>query len=60
MQRNPDNHQHHERLLQALQLSPSDDSRQADLAKLYADLAERHPRSMAVRRIPLDFLVRCA
>ena len=57
MQRNPDDHRHHASLLSALQLSPSDPSQREELVLLYNVLAEDYPRSMAVRRIPLDFLV---
>ena len=54
MQRNPDDHRHHEALLRALRLSVG---QREELVQLYAELAKDHPRSMAVQRIPLDFLV---
>lgn len=59
---NPDNYKYHEGLRTALQLPATpgdsvDDEQRGQLEKLYAGLSESYPKSAAVRRIPLDFLV---
>ena len=66
---NPDNYRYHDGLREALGLAVpqalnsqsqaetwSDEQRHL-LQELYAELAEKYPRSNSPRRIPLDFLV---
>ncbi len=59
----PDNQQYHQGLQQALDLVPAasqplSSGQYTELQSLYAELQQLFPRSNAVRRIPLDFLVR--
>ena len=59
---NPNNYKYHNGLRAALQLQPDAQGRWTDqqrglLTALYAELAEQHPSSSAIRRIPLDFKV---
>lgn len=63
LRRNPDNHAYHHGL-RAVKLGPATQPGQAlsegqlsDLVQLYQELRAEFPRSMAVRRLPLDFLV---
>lgn len=51
LERNPDLAEYYNRLVESLE--PEDD--QARVA-IYRDIGERHPRSDAARRLPLDFL----
>ena len=57
MERNPENHRHHAALLVALQLDVRDAQQVQRVAALYDELARKFPRSLAVRRLPLDFKV---
>lgn len=64
LRRNPDNHAYHHGL-RAAKLADASHPGQAlseaqlsDLVQLYQELQAEFPRSMAVRRLPLDFLVR--
>ena len=62
LQVNPDNYGYHEALRAALQLpvaadAPLSDNQRSELRRVYADLLSAFPKSAAVRRIPLDFLV---
>ena len=60
---NPNNYKYHDGLRAALLLQPDAQGRWTDqqrwlLTVLYKELAEQHPSSSAIRRIPLDFKVR--
>ena len=57
LHRNPDNQRHHAALLEALQLDTGKAEQLDRVAALYDDLGRQFPRSMAVRRLPLDFKV---
>ena len=57
---NADNYRYHDGLREALQLQPDaagawTDQQRRGLTALYDGLAEEHPQSSAVKRIPLDF-----
>ena len=59
---NPNNHKYHDGLRTALQLQPDAQGQWTDqqrwlLTLLYDELAQQHPKSSAIRRMPLDFKV---
>mmetsp|Transcript_31747 Transcript_31747/g.90154 ORF Transcript_31747/g.90154 Transcript_31747/m.90154 type:complete len:895 (+) Transcript_31747:199-2883(+) len=60
---NPDNTKYHEALLRCVGLVPSSpggawsDQERVELTSLYLQLQEQFPRSIACKRMPLDFLV---
>lgn len=59
---NPNNYKYHDGVRAALQLQPDAQGRWTDqqrwqLTLLYTELAEQHPSSSAIRRLPLDFKV---
>lgn len=60
---NPDNTKYHDALLQAMGLIASaggswNQEERAKLSSLYHELQEAYPRSLACKRVPLDFKVR--
>jgi NMDA receptor-regulated protein 1 len=62
LRKTPDNLKYHKGLMEAMGLSASEQGwtpeQVSRLTELYAELAKESPQSIAVRRIPLDFLVR--